>query len=115
MPVYEDCAPLAKYGDAFNGPEAELREKYLYPCGLIANSFFNDVFARPCVSAASSSSSSSSSSDGEVCEAVEEARWKSKGIAWESDSTRYRYRGIDNTLETRVSPHGIVVLFCCVV
>lgn len=46
---YPFCSPLSRYGDALDGPDDSLNDKVLYPCGLIANTFFNDVIENPCV------------------------------------------------------------------
>jgi len=56
------CDPLATY----NG-------KQLYPCGLIANSHFNDTFM------------ASVCSDGNCQELIVEKDWMESGIAWPSD------------------------------
>ena len=47
----------------------------IYPCGLIANSFFNDNFTA-CVTPASGSS---------VCTPLTGSNWQKEGIAWASD------------------------------
>lgn len=69
------CEPLSKY----NG-------KYLYPCGLIANSYFNDTF--------------SVSGSGTT--------WDQNGIAWPSDLLKYKSPGQTyNTSDfTDIGPMG---------
>lgn len=62
-----DCKPLAVTSD----------NKIIYPCGLIANSFFNDTFDSPVLLNPSGDNSS------EVYE------FSSKGIAWPGEAKKY--------------------------
>lgn len=63
-PVTSTCAPLEK---------SPTTEQVLYPCGLIASSYFNDTFSEPCIY---------NQSTGGTCTPV---NWTDTGIAWESD------------------------------
>lgn len=88
-----DCAPLVRYGDAFDGADLNLTDKILYPCGLIANSFFTDSFANPCVKVQA----------GNPCVIT---NLNEQGIAWSSDLKR-RFIPMDLDSEmTRSSPRG---------
>ncbi|KAA8911207.1 hypothetical protein TRICI_003929 [Trichomonascus ciferrii] len=66
----EDCKPLYKDDDT---------GKPIYPCGLIANSLFNDTFHSPVLLNAQSSSSSN-----------ETYKMTDKGIAWSTDKDRFK-------------------------
>jgi len=86
---------LTLYGDAFNGPNSTLDSLTLYPCGLIANTFFNDTFVA-CVNPTS----------GGGCVPLLDDNWKKQGIAWTSDlQTRFIPRA-PRVSETTVSPRG---------
>lgn len=61
-----DCKPMRLEGDGDN-------EKAIYPCGLIANSYFNDTFSSPVLL------NSKGGSDNETYEL------SSTGISWSSD------------------------------
>jgi len=67
-----NCAPLVHYGDKYGGKNASLLGKTLYPCGLVANSFFNDEF-----------SSATHCSAGRCFSLAND--WHQDGIAWASD------------------------------
>ncbi|ODV85109.1 hypothetical protein CANARDRAFT_7762 [[Candida] arabinofermentans NRRL YB-2248] len=60
--VESDCSPM-RYRDS----------KIIYPCGLVANSMFNDTFANPVNT-----------------ETDEEYEFSAKGIAWASDLSLYK-------------------------
>jgi hypothetical protein len=77
------CDPLQKNGD-----------KDLYPCGLIASSYFNDSFTWP----------NRTGSDG----VTEKISWTDTGIAWPSDvADKFKDVGdIDETKYTRDGPNG---------
>lgn len=71
--VGQNCEPLSMHGD-----------KKIYPCGLIANSMFNDTYS-PTLRAVNGTS--------------EDYKLTAKGIAWKSDAnrfkkTKYDYRDI---------------------
>lgn len=76
-----NCNPLRLSGSGDD-------EKAIYPCGLIANSFFNDTFSSPVLL------NSKSSSNNETYELTE------KGIAWLSEKHRFK--------NTTYSPSQIV-------
>ena len=78
-----DCEPLAIDDDT---------GKVIYPCGLIANSLFNDTFSRPILL-------NPSNSDGP--DATNQTyNMTDRGIAWESDSELYK--------PTEYSPDDVV-------
>ncbi|PFH47175.1 hypothetical protein AMATHDRAFT_68299, partial [Amanita thiersii Skay4041] len=68
-----DCKPLGS-----------INKKPIYPCGLIANSIFNDTFSSPVLQAGSS--------DGQVY------NFSHKGIAWPGEAKKY--------VETPIIPGG---------
>jgi len=92
------CSPLTRYGDAFNGPNTTLDSYTLYPCGLIANTFFNDILVA-CVTPAG----------GGACTLLQDDNWRKQGIAWDSDlQTRFIPRA-PRADETRESPRGFTL------
>lgn len=66
-----DCKPLRLEGSGDN-------EKAIYPCGLVANSLFNDTFSSPVLL------NSKSGSDNETYDLTE------TGISWSSDKHRFK-------------------------
>ena len=60
-----DCDPLSMHG-----------KQTIYPCGLIANSFFNDVFSAQLCTVSSGFSN---------CSVLSGDNWLNTGIAWSSD------------------------------
>mmetsp|Transcript_26940 Transcript_26940/g.37327 ORF Transcript_26940/g.37327 Transcript_26940/m.37327 type:complete len:322 (+) Transcript_26940:3-968(+) len=84
------CTPL----ESFNGTD-------LYPCGLVANSFFNDTFeASYCPSCNTSE-----------CTALEGDEWQRTGISWHSDrQTKFNARALEAS-ETNVGPAGFPIPF----
>lgn len=100
-----DCDPLTKYDDladrpGFNGSMEAERGKMLYPCGLVAASFFTDTFSEPCLTRKGNS----------LCVELDPSNWKKEGIAWESDlAKRYIPRDIHPDLETQYSPKGFLM------
>jgi len=92
------CAPLTAYGDAFNGPNSTLDSLTLYPCGLIANTYFNDTFLA-CVTP----------TGGGPCVPLQNDNWRKQGIAWTSDlQTRFVPRA-PRSSETSESPRGFTL------
>lgn len=73
-----NCKPLAHGLDAQNQP------KPIYPCGLIANSMFNDTFSSPRLTNPSVARDDNNSSQAEVYHMTNDS-----GIAWSSDKTLY--------------------------
>jgi len=73
----------------------------LYPCGLIANSFFNDTFSACVVPAGSISGN---------CTSLSGLDWNKNGIAWPSDvDKKFKYRTPVVGEETTTSPNGFVL------
>mmetsp|Transcript_16007 Transcript_16007/g.24119 ORF Transcript_16007/g.24119 Transcript_16007/m.24119 type:complete len:313 (-) Transcript_16007:32-970(-) len=68
----------------------------LYPCGLVANSFFNDTFvAEHC--------------SGSTCEVLTGDNWKQTDISWQSDrDQKFEYRQLKDS-ETNIGPGGFVL------
>jgi len=92
------CAPMTNYGDEFHGPNSTLDSFKLYPCGLIANTFFNDSFTA-CVTPAG----------GGACAPLVNDNWRKQGIGWISDlQTRFIPRA-PRADETRESPLGFTL------
>lgn len=86
----DSCDPLDKWAVP-NSSEP----KPLYPCGLIANSYFNDTFTNP-TSVASTNGSTLS------------INWTDKGIAWESDvEKKFKpFSNYDSQTMTDIGPMG---------
>lgn len=85
------CTPLEDNADG----------DIFYPCGLIANSFFNDTF-KLCTG-----------SDFSDCADDFPARWKKRGIAWESDvdhKFKFSQRLNDSTDTTTIAADGVTEL-----
>eukprot|EP00467_Chlorarachnion_reptans_P023424 CAMPEP_0114514962 /NCGR_PEP_ID=MMETSP0109-20121206/16449_1 /TAXON_ID=29199 /ORGANISM="Chlorarachnion reptans, Strain CCCM449" /LENGTH=336 /DNA_ID=CAMNT_0001695069 /DNA_START=58 /DNA_END=1068 /DNA_ORIENTATION=- len=79
----ETCAPL----ENFNG-------SLLYPCGLVANSYFNDTFRGFICQ------------NDNNCQLLTGDEWKQTDISWESDrQTKFRARPLRSG-ETNVGPNG---------
>jgi len=77
-----DCSPLS-------GVKNDTMTKPYYPCGLIANSMFNDSFARPVLQ----NPQSGAGDGGPVVFEMDQ-----KGIAWDSDKERFsktKYKAAD--------------------
>lgn len=95
----KDCDPLARYGDAYGGQNHTLRGRYLYPCGLVANSFFTDTFGQAAVRPA-----------GEAAfEPLQPGlEWRETGIAWPTDLGKKfgPDAGLDPARFTSTSPRG---------
>jgi len=91
------CAPLEHYGDAFSGSIASLRDQILYPCGLIANTFFLDNFTACVLRAANS------------CYPLDGTSWKKDGIAWPSDISHLFVDRSPYQTETTISPRGFTL------
>jgi len=83
------CSPLGSWLDNSTGTPTN---KFLYPCGLIANSVFNDTFRAEVTSSTLTLSLALDSSD----------------IAWESDSRKFVSRAVA-TDETDVGPGGFIL------
>lgn len=82
-----DCIPLERIGD-----------KIMYPCGLIANSYFSDVF--------NSVAPTVTSSNG----ANEPLDWTDKGIAWPSDVKEKFHQGpFHNETMTKYTTNDIEI------
>lgn len=93
---YTNCAPLVRYGDKYPPSDPSLVGKFLYPCGLVANSFFNDDFASATLCSAG------------ICRSLDDD-WHQDGIAWESDLRKlFIPQPVDPSSMTRVSnfPYG---------
>lgn len=71
------CSPLESNGNAT-----------LYPCGLIANSFFNDSFAATTCTGTKGSGS---------CTVLKGINWSNDSIAWSTD-VDYKFKSISNYL-----------------
>jgi len=83
------CDPLSDLPDT---------EKPLYPCGLIANSFFNDTF-KAC-------KTTSSSTSGCVEMTEDNKAWVKTGISWQSDrDKKFKDVAVSNSF-SRVGPGG---------
>mmetsp|Transcript_10004 Transcript_10004/g.18199 ORF Transcript_10004/g.18199 Transcript_10004/m.18199 type:complete len:342 (+) Transcript_10004:21-1046(+) len=83
----ETCDPLENFGN-----------KTLYPCGLVASSFFNDSFtAFAC------------GSSGTDCVELTGNSWKETGIAWKSDRDKlFKERPLESG-ETNIGPNGFAL------
>jgi len=79
-----NCEPLQKY-------EAET----LYPCGLIANTYFNDTFVGEYCSQSLSN-----------CAAFPNSTWTEEGIAFPTDNDKYKATSVPQTTK---SPFGMVL------
>eukprot|EP01006_Ploeotia_vitrea_P035780 TRINITY_DN65935_c12_g1_i1.p1 TRINITY_DN65935_c12_g1~~TRINITY_DN65935_c12_g1_i1.p1 ORF type:complete len:343 (-),score=164.08 TRINITY_DN65935_c12_g1_i1:55-1083(-) len=99
-----DCEPLVRYGDyPYAKPQPALNDKTLYPCGLIANSFFNDNFTSVCVAA-------SPTAPDQDCETLSGRNWYKKGIAWPSDvESRFSAAASLAPDQTNESPVGFTL------
>uniref|UniRef100_A0A7S2TZW9 ALA-interacting subunit n=1 Tax=Lotharella oceanica TaxID=641309 RepID=A0A7S2TZW9_9EUKA len=88
----ETCEPLENYDNGTTG------RRTLYPCGLVANSYFNDTFrAFYCPP------------NSDTCELLTGNDWKSTDIAWQSDvDTKFRSRPLASD-ETNVGPQGFAL------
>jgi len=94
------CDPLVRYRDGLDTrPLADTAEdsKIVFPCGLIANSFFNDTInADLC--------------QGGSCATLVGENWRDRGQAWSSDlDEKFSDRSIDTSAETRESPNGMTL------
>ncbi len=78
------CAPLSHWN-----------KTQLYPCGLIANSFFNDTFntAQVCYKDPS-----------RPCDPLASNNWSLDDVAWPTDKDRFRTRNLTVGKETDVGP-----------
>mmetsp|Transcript_17012 Transcript_17012/g.34446 ORF Transcript_17012/g.34446 Transcript_17012/m.34446 type:complete len:331 (-) Transcript_17012:152-1144(-) len=85
----ETCDPLEKYDNGTTG------SRTLYPCGLVANSYFNDTFkAFYCPP------------NSGTCELLTGDDWKSTDISWQSDrDKKFKARPLASD-ETNVGPQG---------
>jgi len=91
-PSTATCDPLSSW----NG-------KTLYPCGLIANSFFNDTFDGTLMRAGSLPTSLGNGTNSNP----DNPSWQKTGIAWKSDlDVKFHARLIDNNTETDIGPGG---------
>jgi len=81
------CDPLVKSADG---------KKLLYPCGLIANSYFTDKFVAPMLNTTAGSTNVS---------------WTDVGIAWESDKAQKfkNFSNFDNASMTMVGPQNVTL------
>jgi len=71
--------------------------KFLYPCGLVAQSMFTDSFYNPCLT----------KPDQNICDVLEKNDWNGTGIAWLSDKEDVRFIEKDlDAEETDYSIHG---------
>lgn len=96
-----DCDPLVEYGDAYGGRNASLRGKYLYPCGLVANSMFTDVFRGAEVRRASG---------GGFTPLAAGSDWLETGIAWSTDlGKKFSPMEVDPDEFTSESPRGFTL------
>jgi len=93
-----DCSPLESYGQfgergaSYN---ASLASKTLYPCGLVAQSFFTDRFYNPRVCYSANN-----------CTLLTGMNWEKDGIAWSSDlDIRFKERDLSSS-ETNWNPRG---------
>jgi len=78
------CGPLAQW------PPGELQ---MYPCGLIADSYFSDNFTDPTLTRAGADVNFS---------------WGDKGIAWDSDKEyKFNEGPFDPAKQTKVGPSGV--------
>jgi hypothetical protein len=92
----DHCYPLSYYKD-WEGPveNPDLAQKVLYPCGLIANSFFLDNFTA-CVAVSSADS----------CDPLLGRNWQKEGIAYSSDLGKKFVSRPPFSYETNISPLG---------
>jgi hypothetical protein len=116
----QECRALEKFGDwpAEDAPRsypfsadtaASLQDKILYPCGLIASSFFTDTFPSASVtsSAILDAMSSNSSFPGPPSFPLEGRNWQGEGIAWTTDrESRFKARAVKGD-ETQLNPRGV--------
>jgi len=78
----------------------------LYPCGLIANSFFNDTFSAYYTN--NNPSDNSNNPSGSMTAGND--LWVKDGIAWKSDvDKKFVYRPLDTSKETNLSPNGFIL------
>lgn len=105
---FQDWNQHAEYPFQNNVTEM-LQEKTLYPCGLIAASFFTDTFPSARVTTeAIIEAATSTTIVGPRSYELQGRNWESRGIAWDSDrSYRYRQRDLDVARETRLNPRGL--------
>lgn len=91
----KDCSPLDQYGDYPGAENSPLKAKSLYPCGLVANTFFRDTFTSPSI-------------NGNAL-LPEDRNWRKEGIAWSSDlDHRYKVEKgwLTDPKYTTMSPYG---------
>jgi len=100
---------LTKYGDwhykniaPYNRTyDSTLAGKYLYTCGLMAQTFFTDRFYDPYFC--------TSYQDPSTCRLLEGNDWKKEGIAWDSDLSKRFFDRPPRSRETNKSPRGIIM------
>jgi hypothetical protein len=89
------CDPLKE----FQMSETDDTVASLYPCGLIANSVFNDTFTASVVSGGNTRVLTPGS-----------AEWQQDGIAWPSDKKdKFKLRSLDEPSETGKGPGGFTI------
>lgn len=78
-------------------PLISTQSKPIYPCGLIANSFFNDVFNAVVCPASSSVAEyyDSTWKNAASCQVLNGSNWQKQGIAWDSDVEK-KFKKPDN-------------------
>jgi hypothetical protein len=85
----EACEPL----ESSSSNVVDGKALPLYPCGLIANSFFNDDFkashCRPSDAGGSCTSANTMQLEGR--------NWSDDDIAWETDKDKFKVKNIDRT------------------
>jgi len=100
--AYDNCDPLIRYGnwhDKTGSYDPSLAKKRLYPCGLVAQSFFTDFFFYPYVCPANYTSLTE-------CEFLLFNNWQKRGIAWDTDlEVRFIPRSVRPD-ETTLNPRG---------
>ena len=87
------CDPLSQWEDGGV-------QKMLYPCGLIANSFFNDTFDAMLTSTDSNGLPTTKN--------LTDTNWNDKNIAWKSDNDKFKPQP-QNSDATKIGPGGFTL------
>lgn len=94
-----DCLPLRKYGDGEAPANATLDPLFLYPCGLVANSFFTDTFKATAVRRRRGGSGG--------FEPLAAGEYVETGVAWPTDvGKKFNPRAVSPAAFTSRSPNG---------
>jgi cell cycle control protein 50 len=106
----KDCDPLVTFGDWDAPKNSSLDRKVLYPCGLVANSFFTDIIHPPCILPLPPSPQTCVPLAPPECAECTDCdgcrNWMKKGIAWPSDLDEKFINRPLTAGETRESPVG---------